>query len=247
MISPKVLVSGKFLPEDFVVSVSESTRKIDPTVEGQIDALWQAKKKKADENGQQCYNGMSYRLNSIQERNGKVIVDFGTFEYKVRDGLIAIPGYFDLPEAYYRQGCFSTASVKTSDGLYVMVGLSGKSMNKNSLELIGGIMETNIAFSSGRDIFQSFYDELEEEAGVRDEDIRECFLKAIYLDAKTNIGFYFEVILTVSSGEMLERFKQNKDSDIQDLHLYTREEYVDVLKRHISPNKHFIAQQLLQI
>lgn len=244
---PKVLVRGKLLPEDFVVSVNESTRKIDPSIEGQLDALWEAKKKKADENGQNCYNGISYRLNSIQERDGKVVVDFGTFEYKVRDGLIAIPEYFDLPEEYYRKGCFSTATVKTSDGLYLMAELSGKSMNENTVDLIGGIMETNIAFHSGKDIFRSFYDELEEEAGVKEGDIQECHLKAVYLEARTNVAFYFEVILNVSSDDLLKRFKENKDEDIHALCFYTQEKYLDALKHHRSPNKQFIAEKLFQV
>lgn len=244
---PRILINGKFTPRDLIVSVSESMRKVDPAIEGQLDALWEAKKKKADENGQSCYNGISYRLNSIQERDGKVTVDFGAFEYKVRDGLIAIPEYFDLPEEYYRKGCFSTATVRTSDGLYVMAELSGKSMNENAVDLIGGIMETNIAFDSGGDIFRSFYDELEEEAGIKEGDVQECFLKAVYLEARTNVAFYFEVVLDVSSIDLLERFKENQDGDIRGLRMYTRKEYLDVLEHHRSPNKQFIARCLLQI
>lgn len=244
---PQILVSGAFSPEDFVVSVNESTRKIDPAIEGQLDALWEAKKKKADEDGKNCYNGISYRLNSIQERDGKVTVDFGTFEYKVRDGLIAIPEYFDLPEEYYRKGCFSTATVRTSDGLYVMAELSGKSMNENTVDLIGGIMETNITFASGTDVFRSFYDELEEEAGIREEDIQECFLKAVYLEARTNVAFYFEVIVNPSSEELQKRFEKNQDEDIRTLCFYNREEYIDALENHRSPNKQFIVRQLLKI
>src|SRR5689334_21873928 len=101
---PKILIQGKFKPEDIIVSVSESTRKIDPAIEGQLEAIWNAKIKKAEENGQICYNGISYRLNSIKEDAGKILINFGTLEYKVRDGLIAIPEYSNLPEEYYRKG-----------------------------------------------------------------------------------------------------------------------------------------------
>ncbi len=244
---PRILLSGKYSPADFVVSVNESTRKVDPAIEGQLDALWEAKKKKADEDGKNCYNGISYRLNSIQEQDGKVVVDFGTFEYKVRDGLIAIPEYFGLSEEHYRKGCFSTATVKTSDGLYVMAELWGKSMNENIVDLIGGIMETNIPFASGNDIFRSFYDELEEEAGIEVRDTQECFLKAVYLEARINVAFYFEVILNVSSGELQKRFEKNQDEDIRTLCFFTPEEYIDALEHHRSPNKQFIARQLLKI
>jgi hypothetical protein len=242
---PRILVRGKFGPEDLLVSVSASNRKIDPGCEGQLDALWEAKKKKADEEGKNCYNGVSYRLNALEERKGKVVVDFGTFEYKVRDGLIAIPEYFELPEEYYRKGCFSTATVKTSDGYYLMAELSGKSMNENRIELIGGIMETNIAFSSGEDTFRSFYDELEEEAGVRENDIATCTLTAIFLEESTNVGFYFEVILNVSSDELLKRFQKNQDQDMRALRICLLSEYRDILHHHRDPSKPFIAQHFL--
>lgn len=241
---PKMLVDGKLLPEDLSVSISESNRKINPEVESQLEDIWQNKIKKAQEHGKNCYNGISYRLNEFQERDREIYLNLGTFEYKVRDGLIEIPEYFELPEEYWRKGCYSTASVKTSDGKYIMVELSGKSMNRNSLELIGGIMETNIEMKSGEDIFKSFYDELEEEACVKKEDIETCYLKSIYFEVRTNVAFYFEVFLTISSTELIERFKENKDDDIKNLLLFSKEDYIEALENHQSPNKAFIAKML---
>jgi 8-oxo-dGTP pyrophosphatase MutT (NUDIX family) len=243
---PKILVSGKFNPDDLEVSMGESTRKIDPAVESKIEGLWTEKLKRAQENGQNCYNGISYRLNALQEKEGKLVLNFGTLEYKVRDGLIAIPEYFELPEEYYRKGCFSCASIRTSDGRYLMAELSGKSMNPNTLEFIGGIMETDIPMNSGHDIFENLYKEAEEEAGIRKEDVAEVYLQAVYLEQRTNIGFYFEMTLSVSSGELLERFSGNKDTDIKLLVMFTREEYLDALTNHKSLNKRLTAQ-LLQI
>lgn len=109
---PRILVTGKFNPEDLIVSVNPSNRHIDQSVEAQLEDIWKEKVRKAEEAGKVCYNGLSYRLNTIQEEDGKVFIDFGTFEYKVRDGLIAIPEYFNLSEEYYRKGCFTTASIK---------------------------------------------------------------------------------------------------------------------------------------
>ena len=241
---PKILVSGKFKPNDLQVSISESNRKIDPIIEGKIEAVWEVKKKKADAEGKVCYNGISYRLNSIQEKDGKIFLDFGTFEYKVRDGLIAIPEYFNLPEEYWRKGCFSCASIRTSDDRYLMVELSGKSMNYNKVDLIGGVMETNIGMTTGDDIFTSFYNELEEEAGIKEDDIKESHLHTIYLASGTNVAFYFEITLNVSSEELLERFKKNKDADIKSICVLTKEEYINVLKNHSSLNKQFTAKIL---
>ena len=206
---PKILVKGKFRPADLVVSVSPSTRKIDSQIENQLDGIWEEKLKKAQEKGQNCYNGLSYRLNSIEQQD-KVILDFGILEYKVRDGLIAIPEYFNLPEEYYRKGCFTCSSIRTSDDKYLMAELSGKSMNPNKVDLIGGVMETNIPMTLGDDIFESLYAELFEEAGIEKSDISDCYLQTIYLAQGTNIAFYFETILNIDSTELLERFKKTK-------------------------------------
>ncbi len=243
---PRILVTGKFKPNDLEVSVSASDRKVDPAIEVELESVWQAKVKKAEENGQICYNGISYRLNSIQEKEGKISIDFGTIEYKVRDGLIVIPEYFDLPEEYYRKGCFSSASIKTSDDLYLMVELTGRSMNLNAIDLVGGIMETNVLMNNGNDVFRSFYNELKEEAGITEADIRQSYLQTIYLEYRTNVAFYFEVVLDISSDVLLKRFQDNKDADIKSIRLFSREEYLTVLNNHKSMNKHLTAK-LLQI
>jgi hypothetical protein len=244
MMQPTILIQGKFKPQDLIISVSESTRKIDPTIEAKLEPIWIAMLKRAEEKGQTCYNGISYRLNSIQETEDKILIDFGTIEYKVRDGLIAIPEYFDLPEEYFRKGCFSSASIRTSDNRYLMVELTGKSMNQNNIDMIGGIMETNVDMKTGADIFKSLYVELEEEAGITEADIQEAYLQTVYVEYRTNVAFYFEVILNIPSTEILKRFESNKDTDIKSLAVFTREEYITALQNHKSINKHLTAKLL---
>lgn len=242
MENPEILALGKYLPSDLAVSVSQSNRKIDPEIESKLEAIWEAKKKKADENGQVCYNGLSYRLNSLKKADNKIILDFGIFEYKARTGLIVIPEYFNLSEEFYHKGCFSSATVKTNDDRYIMVELSGKSMNLNDVDFLGGVMETTTEMKTGENIFQSLYFELEEEACISKNEISESYLRMIFLTQHTYVGFYFEVSLNVSSKELLNRFqKENKDIDIKLLKDFSRDDYIKVLKNHKSKNKQFIA------
>ena len=236
---PKILVHGKFTPEDLVVTIGESNRKIDAVVESKLEKVWQEKVIHAQETGKNLYNGQSYRLNTIVQKDKKLVLEFAVFDFKTRDGLIAIPEYFDLPEEYYRKGCFAVSSVRTSDNKYIMAELSGKSMNPNRFENIGGVMESNIPMVSGESVFRCLYTEFEEEISVRLEDIVECYLQTIFLADKTNVAFYFETILNISSDELLERFKNNTDPDIKSLCIYTREEYLDALANHSSLNKQF--------
>lgn len=238
----RVLALGKFKPEHLRVTVSESNRKIDPTVEAQVDAVWEAILLKAKRDGRTCYNGMSYRLNSLVMEGQEVAIDFGLLEYKAREALPTIPGYYDLPEEYYRKGCYSGASVKTSDGQYITVELSGKSMNMNRVDVLGGIIEKPTILENGVDLFNSLFTELEEEAHINAADVSDSYLRAVYTEAKTNVGFYFEVLLSLSSTELLERTAHGMDDqDIRSLQSLTREEYIAMLQNG-SPGKQLMAQ-----
>ncbi len=235
------LALGKFGPEDLIVSVSPSTRKIDPLIESQVDAIWEEKKKAAEAEGRVCFNGISYRLNSLEKQGDTLRIDFGLLEYKARYALTTIPEYLTLSTDYYHKGCFSGATVKTSDGLYVAVELSGKSMNTHAMDLLGGIMEKPSEIETGQSVFDCLTVELTEEGGITESDIKTFYLRAIWVTPRAHTSFYFEVELNISSKELLERFaKDNEDQDIRSLKFLTREEYVSFLNSH-SANKLVIA------
>ena len=237
---PEILFEGYFTPNDFVVSISPSNRAIDPKVEEQLDAIWQQKEQEAKEKKLHFYNGVSYRLNSFSQEGNKIHLDFGEIFFKVRFGLPQIPEYFDLPEEYYRKGCFTGATVRTSDDKYLMVELSGKSMNQNKIDMIGGMVETDIPLKTGQDIWAQFYDELEEEALVIPADVASCILRAVYLTTNTNVGFYFQCDLAISSQEVVRNFEsKSKHVDIQGLKLYSYDSYREMLGKH-NKNKEFL-------
>ncbi len=239
---PKILAKGKFSPNDLSVSISPSSRKIDTFVESKIEEVWDKMVANEREKNQNLYNGISCRLNSLKQKEDKLLIDLGTFEYKIRDGLIAIPEYFNLPEEYWRKGCFTQATIKTSDDKYLMVELSGKSMNKNNIDFLGGVMEIPPEVKNGEDIFKSLYSELEEEGFITPIDITECFLKFIFITNTHNIGFYFEVGLNISSQKLTERYKNlNIEADIKSIKIFSRDEYLETLRTHKSPNKQFVA------
>ena len=239
----KSLAVGKFTPEDLLVSVSDSTRKIDVTIEDQVDAIWEEKKKKAEQEGRVCFNGISYRLNSLKEKDQKIVVDFGLIEYKARHVLASISGYHELTEEYYHNGCYTGATIKTKDNKFLIVELSGKSMNTFVTDMVGGIMEKPTEIVTGEDVFSCIYEELKEETCIGKNDIKECYLRSIFLTPNTHVCFYFEIILHVSSEDLLDRFsKENKDQDIKSLKVLSREDYVSFLKSHSSPTKQYISE-----
>lgn len=237
----KTLASGKFLPEDLSISIRKSNRKIEPSVEDKIQSMWEGKERKAKEEGKKIYNGILYRLNKLENINNKLNIELGTLEFKTFLCINEIPEYFELGEEYHKNSGHTLSTVKTKDDKYVMVNLSGKSMNENKFEFIGGAMETDIKIDSGIALFKSFYQELKEEAFIEENDISESYLRLIYLNPKTNIGFYFEVILNLTENELQNKFNSGeKDQDIKSLIFFTRDEYIKALE-NFNENKKFIS------
>jgi hypothetical protein len=240
----KTLVSGKYLPEDLRIFTKESNRKIEPSVESKIQLIWEEKESKAKEEGKRLYNGTLYRLNKLENIDNKLHIELGTIEFKTFLCINEIPKYFELGEEYYKNSGHTLSTVKTKDNRYVMVNLLGKSMNENKFEFIGGAMETNIEINNGTNLFESFYAELEEEASIEQRDIKESYLKLIYQKHKTNIGFYFEVILNLTEKELKNKFNSNKkDQDIESLIFFTKDEYVKALE-NFNVNKKFISTKV---
>jgi len=244
MLKQRVLASGKFYPKDLIVTCNASNRKLDPHVESQLDKLWLKKVEDAKSKGKNIYNGFSYRLNSLEQHINELKIDFGQFDFKTRECLIEADGYFQLSEDYYRKGCHTLGTVKTADSKYLMVEMSGKSMNTNAVDFLGGIMETNIEMKSGKSIFQAFQVELEEEGCIGAEDIQDIYLVLIYLSANTNVGFYFEVTLNITAKDLQKRFLElSTDKDIKSLRIFSRDEYMDTLRNH-NINKQFVRNYI---
>jgi hypothetical protein len=231
MITPKLFIEGNFTADDLVISISPSNLVLLDSVKDDIEKIWDTKMREAQERGLNLYNGTSYRLNSFKEKDGKIYLDFGVMNYKTRYGLREALPKIQFDETMYRNGCYVGATVKTSDDKYLMVKLSGKSMNRNTHDLLGGVMETNIPMDSNY-IFKVLRAELLEEAGIKESEIVSMVLRAIYQDMYTNAAFYLEVELSVSSDEIQERFSQNIDVDIAGIEVYSYDEYLQVLENH---------------
>jgi hypothetical protein len=243
MITPKLLVEGNFNSDDLIVSVSPSSLVILDSVKKDIEEIWKTKLKESEEKNLNLYNGDTYRLNSIREENGKVYLDFSILDFKTRFGLGQVLPEIDFDETMYRNGCYVGATVKTSDNKYLMVKLSGKYMNENFNDVLGGVMETNIEMNSEY-IFNVLHTELQEEAGVKESEIKNTILKAIYQGMYTNVGFYLETELSISSNDVLKRFELNTDVDVAEIEVYSYEDYLDVLKNH-NENKGFIHDLIM--
>lgn len=157
-------------------------------------------------------------------------------DYKTLYGLREALPKINYDKTMYQNGCYVGSTVKTSDNKYLMIKLSGKSMNSNTYDLLGGMLGTKIEMNSEY-IFNVLYTELDEEAGIKKNEIENTALKAIYQDRLTSIGFYFETDLDISSDEILKRFESNADVDISGVEVYSYEQYLEILQNHNSSKR----------
>lgn len=248
MIEPRALVQGAFGPDDIIVTFSEqSNRLTNNTIDRQVDELWEQVRTAAEAKGKRIWNGITYRTNSVtQLSDGRVSVEFAPLDYKTRECVIQIPGYYELPETYWRKGAYTSSFVKTADNYYVFGELSGRSLNQNRVDVLGGIIDEELHVRSGNDLFTSLYKEIEEESAIPAQSIKTSFLNSIFLNHNTNVGFHFSVQLFDSKDVVEQRFRaQAADEDVKGLVFIPEQEVFDFVAA-ISPSKRFLAELLLQ-
>ncbi len=229
---PYPLVLELLSPSDIKITVSPSNLELPEDIEEQIENIWAVKQKEVTEKGLNFYNGTSYRLNDWKYDDGILYIDFSIFDYKHRYGLMTLTKNGQLDESKYRHnGCYVGGTVKTSDGKYLMVELSGKSTNTNKYDVLGGILETDVSCDSGEYIFNVMRNELLEEADIEAGEITKMTLEMFFVALTGHIGFYMDVELSITAEELQERAKSNKDIDIESLLLFSKEEYITTLRK----------------
>lgn len=238
---PHPLIQGDFTAADMNISVVDASLGLSEKTEHKIEQLFAEKAKEAEEKNLNFFNGTSYRLSDWHYQDNTLNLELATYDFKHRYGLVAMTRNKEIDETQHRRnGCFVGSTVITSDDKYIMVKLTSKTVNPNTYDLLGGMVETDVPMHPHTYLFDVLYQELEEEAGITQADIAKCTLKMMYAGMNGHVGFYFETKLSISQQELEARFTHNTDIDIDSLHFYTANEYWDILSKH-NPNKQFIA------
>jgi 8-oxo-dGTP pyrophosphatase MutT (NUDIX family) len=238
---PIILAQGDFTPEMIRVAIAKSNRAIDPKLESQIESLWTRIKRVAEVRGKTCYNGQVYRLNDLRtqlerererERESNLLeLEFAPIEFKVVSALSKLAQTFWTEVEYRHRACACGMVAETRDGKYVMVELSGKSMNPYKFDYVGGNIEFPHPLSSGEDLFEHLYRETKEEINLDPSDFEDLTLKAVIQSQRGFVSFHFHSKLKLSGDEVVERFKGVKDPDIAGVRLFDRDEYLKFLER----------------
>ena len=240
--NPHSLVTGNLQPDDISITVSDSNLELTKEIEDRIENIWLEKLSESESRGKQIYNGTSYRLNNWVYSDNKLHLELAVFNFKHRLGLLAMTAGGEIdPNTYDQAGCYVGATVITSDNKYIMVELSGKSMNYNTYDLLGGMAETDVNMSKNGDyLFNSLLKELKEEAGIVHQDIVDKHLRMFYRSTHAHFAFHFMIETNVTKETLEERFTTNDDVDIAGLCFFDEEEYVSKLNS-LGPTKELIA------
>lgn len=246
MIKPELIYKGSLNPEDIIIEkLTSSSLRLSKEDSAIIESDWQLKKQVAIDKNRKLWNAYSHRLESLKALdNQKIVLRYSLLEYKIRDGMMAIPNYFEREKHQWQKGVFLGATVRTSDNMCLYLELSGRSFNNNRYELIGGILEPDKSVENGQEIFNEMLVELEEEALISKVDVKEVVLNLIYFGSRTNIGMHFDIELRSNLADVINNFnKGNPDTEVKNLLYCETKDWKQVLES-MSENKQFIAREL---
>jgi hypothetical protein len=188
MINPRVIAKGQFDPDDIEVSNSDTSNlEISPEMAGRIDELWDAMLHKAEAQGKRIWNGTTARVDDLEViSDRKLKITFAPLDFKTRECMRQLPGFWEWPEHRWRKGGVVMAFVRTSDNYYVFVALSGKSLNERAYEMLGGVVGDTFVIRSGHDLYEVIYQEVEEQAAIQREHITSCILRLVFYTPGTH-------------------------------------------------------------
>ncbi len=246
MIESRVLARGPFTPEQVLVrAVETSNQEATPEIEAHIEREWGVLVQDAAEKGKRVWNGITQRVNECDVQGETLRVELAPLDFKHRECVVSYPGYYGLPEAYWRKGAWVAGLVQTSDGWFVHVALSGRSNTTKKENLIGGIVGDEGVVTSGAALFDEMFRELEEEAAAPKEIVTRCALELAFLSPTTNVGFVFSIQLGDTRAMLERRFVvKARDHDIADLVFTPKEAQAETLRR-LGSSTAFVADTLL--
>lgn len=233
----KILLQANLKAEDISVEIlNESTRKTSPDIEAKIPKLWDEIFSTAKANGQLIFDGESFRLESFTFEENKLALKVSKFKYSLRSPLVSLANeLIGLGMEYTANGLAIGGFIRTTDNKYIFGMKSGKTISQSKQDVIGGILESEV-LDSGEDIFNHNKDEINEEAGIKAEDIESMSLIGIIYAVSTNIILTTFTQLKIDSKQAEERFNAGTDNEMSSL-VYVDEKDLDQYVKDVGSYK----------
>lgn len=211
MSASRILLKGPIFPEDILVKqVKTSNRKINAEVEKNIQAIWEETIKESKRKGWNIYNGESYRLEEISKDKSNVELKVSRLKFKTRNSLTRqSASLHKLGEDYFCKGLAIGWFLRTSDNKYIFGQRSGNSLTETRTDFIGGILE-DVDLKSGKDIIHKGLQEVKEESGISEQNLKGINIATFVISPSTNIIILASALVNLDSTECKSIFEKDR-------------------------------------
>lgn len=216
MTLPKILFKGNYAAADITIAtLAESTRKIDPKLEQQIELKWQELLTEAKASGRKLWDSELYRFENFRT-DPKLELTFSTVTFSVaKAGSAFIDEFKRIGEEYYSKSTFVIGLAKTSDDYYILGEVSSNYMNTGAIDIIGGVLSKSEGLmTNSNDLFAALCKEFREEIGIKQENLANLRLLGAILTMKFKVCLVFHLEIALTKNEVQNIYDQTKDDEL---------------------------------
>jgi hypothetical protein len=241
MSNAKILFVGDFSRNRVQCKYRQiSKRKVDRKIENAAKKIWQTKFRKAKAAGKKVWDQPVYRLEKFLLENNKCILEFSTIPFSVRSSIKDFTGQLlEKGDDYLPMAVYSSVFVETADGSFVFGEKSDKFLANRKFSYIGGVFNRKDK-DKKVDLFAAAVNEVREELGINQKDIRDIKLVGALRSDSCNAAMVFHLRLNISQKEVISKFKRQNDNEMKDLFFTDSSNLKDVTVNKIGKETEFV-------
>lgn len=199
-----------------------SNRAISYKIESQIDNIWASCVAEKKQDGHVLYNGNTFRVEEIENKNTKIKMFIYPSNYKVFFGLYKqMDKISRLGKKYSPNNLAVGALLKTKDHKYVFCRQSKKAYKNPKISIIGGVVEKTKTLKNV--LKANLLKEIMEETGITENKIASIKPLSFIQSKHGSIILFNLVELKITSHEVLKIFKTKHDKEVSELILVLKE------------------------
>ncbi len=199
-----------------------SNRAISYKVESQIDNIWNSSLEEIRKKGGILYNGNTFRVEEIENKNKTIKMFIYPSKYKIFYGLYKQMNKIAmLGKKYSPNNLAVGALLKTKDHKYVFCKQSKEAYKNPKISIIGGVVEKTKSIKNV--LKANLLKEIMEETGITENKIASIKPLSFIQSKHGSIILFNLVELKITSHEVLKIFKTKHDKEVSELILVLKE------------------------
>lgn len=226
----KILFQGNYSKNNVTCKYIEvSSRKIDPIIEIKVKKLWQQKVEEAKKNGKKVWDQSVYRLEKFHVNRNMCELEFSTIPFSIRSSVKDFTNdLMKKGEEYLPMAVYSSVFIETVEGNFVFGEKSDEYVANRKYSYIGGVFNRFEEHDGDVDLFNALSNEVKEELGIEESDIEEFKLLGAFRGESCNVGFVFYCRLKLTKEDVVDKFKDGSDLELNNIFFARRKDLRDV-------------------